>query len=36
MKTDEVTDATITYEGLLGETDYYVLVKAPGEAIPES
>ena len=36
MKTDEVTDATITYEGLLGETDYYVRVKALGEAIPES
>ena len=36
MRVDEVTEPTLTYEGLVGETHYFVRVKAVGEAITES
>lgn len=36
VRVDEVTEPTLTYEGLLGETHYFVRVKAVGEAITES
>ncbi len=36
MRVDEVTEPTLTYEGLSGETHYFIRVKAVGEAISES
>lgn len=36
LRTDESTTTSFTYEGLEGETDYFVRVKAVGEGITES
>ena len=36
VRVDEVTEPTLTYEGLSGETHYFIRVKAVGEAITES
>lgn len=36
LRTDETTATSFTYEGLEGETDYFVRVKAVGEGITES
>ncbi len=36
VSTDEVTTTSYTYEGLNGDTDYFVRVKAVGENITES
>lgn len=36
LRTDEATTNSFTYEGLEGETEYFVRVKAVGEAITES
>lgn len=36
VRTDEVTTTSYTYEGLDGDTDYFVRVKAIGENITES
>lgn len=36
LRTDEATTNSFIYEGLVGETDYFVRVKAVGEGITES